>query len=101
MFKFQSIAEWCKINEIDLVVVGPEDPLVNGLADTLKLNNIRCFGPMKAGAVIEADKDWSKAFMVRHNIPTARYESFTDAAAAKEFITRSDNFLMNFLVSNS
>lgn len=73
-------------NKIDLVAVGPEDPLADGIADALKEAGVKCFGPSKAGAKIEADKDWSKAFMVRNNIPTAKYESFTDAEKAKKFI---------------
>lgn len=73
-------------NKIDLVAVGPEDPLADGIADVLKCAGIKCFGPSKRGALIEADKDWSKAFMIKHNIPTAKYESFTDAQKAKSFI---------------
>lgn len=82
----QAIAQWCKEHEIDIVVVGPEDPLANGIVDNLTSLGIKCFGPTKAGARIEADKDWSKSFMNKYQIPTARHKSFTDAAAAKEFI---------------
>ncbi|KAM7351182.1 trifunctional purine biosynthetic protein adenosine-3 Gart [Cochliomyia hominivorax] len=83
---FEAVAKWCQDNKIDLVVVGPEDPLANGLGDVLQKAKIRCFGPSKQGAQIEADKKWAKDFMLRHNIPTARYESFVDCAKAKEFI---------------
>lgn len=68
--------------------MGPEDPLAEGLGDVLEENNVRCFGPNKRGAQIEADKDWAKSFMLRHNIPTARYASFTDPGKAKEFIRK-------------
>lgn len=85
---FQELAKWCKDHTIDLVVVGPEDPLANGIVDTLQEHGIPCFGPTKAGAQIEANKDWSKKFMDKYQLPTARYQSFTDAAAAKEFINR-------------
>lgn len=68
------------------MAVGPEDPLADGISDALTLAGITCFGPSAQGARIEADKDWSKAFMTRHGIPTAKYKSFTIAASAKSFI---------------
>ncbi|KAH8263234.1 hypothetical protein KR044_006258 [Drosophila immigrans] len=83
---FEAIAKWCKLNKISLVSVGPEEPLGLGLGDVLRQAGIACFGPGKQGAQIEADKKWSKDFMLRHGIPTARYESFTDPNKAKKFI---------------
>ena len=84
----QAVASWCKENSIDLVIIGPEDPLANGIVDALSPLGIKCFGPTKAGAEIEANKDWSKKFMCKYQIPTARYQSFTDAKAAKDFINK-------------
>ncbi|TDG46146.1 hypothetical protein AWZ03_007488 [Drosophila navojoa] len=81
-----AIAKWCQLNEISLVVIGPENPLALGLGDVLQKAGIACFGPGKQGAQIEADKKWAKEFMLRHGIPTARYESFTDVNKAKKFI---------------
>ncbi|XP_053690579.1 trifunctional purine biosynthetic protein adenosine-3 [Sabethes cyaneus] len=83
---FDAIVSWCKEHSIHLVAVGPEDPLANGLADKLLAANIKCFGPTQKGARIESDKKWSKDFMHRHGIPTARYSSFNEAADAKAFI---------------
>ena len=77
---FEAIKQFCVEKNIDMVVVGPEDPLVKGIYDDLKLDlrtkNIPVIGPSKAGAVLEGSKDFAKAFMMRHNIPTARYETF-------------------------
>ena len=68
-------------NNIDLVVVGPEDPLVNGIHDFFlddpQLKDIPLIGPQKLGATLEGSKEFAKAFMSRHNIPTAQYGSFT------------------------
>ena len=77
---FEAIKQFCVDKAIDMVVVGPEDPLVKGIYDDLKADertkNIPVIGPSKAGAVLEGSKNFAKAFMVRHNIPTARYETF-------------------------
>lgn len=84
----KAIAEWCQSHNINVVFVGPEDPLADGIADALAAYQIRCFGPSQKGALIESDKSWSKNFMKKFNIPTARYESFEDVNKAKEFIRR-------------
>ena len=77
---FEKIKEFVVANAIDMVVVGPEDPLVKGVYDDLKADertkNVPVIGPSKAGAVLEGSKDFAKAFMQRHNIPTAKYQTF-------------------------
>lgn len=75
----------------DLVVVGPEAALAVGLADALAEVGIACFGPTKAAAQLETSKAFCKAFAERHTIPTARFETFTDTAAAKAALDRFDN----------
>src|SRR5262245_26666308 len=71
------VIRFCKEQHIDLVIVGPEVPLANGLVDSLSGEGIRCFGPKQAAAQIEASKVFAKDFMMRHHIPTARYAAFT------------------------
>lgn len=77
---FEKIKEFVVDNNVDMVVVGPEDPLVKGVYDDLKSDertkNVPVIGPSKAGAVLEGSKDFAKAFMQRHNIPTAKYQTF-------------------------
>ena len=70
------ILRFCKEKKIDLVIIGPEAPLAAGLADELSAHGIMVFGPSKAAAQIEASKVFSKNFMQRHGIPTARYQRF-------------------------
>lgn len=78
--EFDRLKTFAIENQIDMVVVGPEDPLVNGIYDSFKndetTQHIAIIGPSKAGAVLEGSKDFAKAFMKRHNIPTAAYETF-------------------------
>lgn len=81
-----NIVKWCHENNIKLVVIGPEDPLANGISDHLLKNNIKCFGPSQKAAQIEASKAFAKAFMNKYNIPTARWESFTNPEDAKQHI---------------
>lgn len=78
---FEAIKNFCIKENVGMIVVGPEDPLVKGIYDYIKndeaTKNIAVIGPSKAGAVLEGSKDFAKQFMQRHNIPTARYQTFT------------------------
>lgn len=78
--------DYCKAHAIDLVVVGPEQPLVDGLADALRAANIAVFGPSAAGAKLEASKDFTKKLCDKYSIPTARYATFDNRTAAFEYI---------------
>ena len=74
---FDAIERFVADNRIDMIVVGNEDPLVKGVYDRFASDSLLVVGPSKAGAALEGSKDFAKQFMVRHNIPTARYQSFT------------------------
>src|ERR1700740_3707994 len=78
---FEAIKSFVWEKGIDMVVVGPEDPLVKGIYDFFKnhdvLKDVAIIGPSQAGAQLEGSKDFSKEFMIRHKIPTARYQTFT------------------------
>lgn len=80
------LVEFAKKEDIHLTVVGPEAPLSQGVVDAFRAAKLRIFGPYKDAAQLESSKDFAKAFMVRHNIPTAAYATFTDAAAAHEYV---------------
>lgn len=80
------VVRFCKEMQIDLVIIGPEIPLADGLADSLSAQQIRCFGPSQAAAQIEASKVFSKNFMARHHIPTARYATFTQLDKALAYL---------------
>ena len=90
---FEAIKTFVADHGIDMVVVGPEDPLVKGIYDELasdaRTASVPVIGPSKAGAVLEGSKDFAKAFMMRHDIPTARYRTFdgTTLAEGLEFLT--------------
>lgn len=81
-----AVAAFCKANHIDLVVIGPEAPLVAGIVDELTSAGIRAFGPSKAAARLEGSKIFAKEFCARLNIPCAAHASFTDALAAKTYV---------------
>ncbi|MFT6814702.1 MAG: phosphoribosylamine--glycine ligase [Sphingobacteriales bacterium] len=86
---FPEIERFCVLNEIGLVVVGPEDPLVNGIVDFFKssadLKNVLIIGPDKSGAILEGSKDFAKEFMAEFNIPTAAYETFDSSNLSQGF----------------
>ncbi|MBL8258434.1 MAG: phosphoribosylamine--glycine ligase [Candidatus Competibacteraceae bacterium] len=71
---------------VDLTIIGPEVPLVLGITDLFERAGLRCFGPSKAAAQLEGSKTFTKDFLARHRIPTARYQSFTDPDAAEAYI---------------
>lgn len=83
---FPGIAKFCKDNSIDLVVVGPEGPLVEGITDYLESKEIRVFGPSKAASQLEGSKDFMKEAVSRYGIPTAQYKTFTDSRKAKIYL---------------
>ena len=83
----EQLAEFAAGNEIDLTVVGPEEPLVNGIVDKFRENNLRIIGPDKNGAQLEGSKAFAKAFMDKYHIPTAKYDevhTFEEGVAALE-----------------
>ena len=82
---FPGLLEFALEKCIELTIVGPELPLVNGLVDLFSKNDLKCFGPTAAAAQLEGSKTFSKDFLVRYAIPTARYKSFTEIEAALGF----------------
>lgn len=83
-----ALADFAAQNAIHLTVVGPEAPLASGIVDVFRARDLKIFGPTKAAAQLESSKDFAKRFMARHNIPTAGFETFTDPAAAHDYINR-------------
>ena len=84
----RQLRDWALKQKIALTVVGPEAPLAAGVVDDFRSHGLRIFGPTQAAAQLESSKAFSKAFMVRHKIPTAEYETFSDAAAAHAYVDR-------------
>ena len=81
-----TLCQWAQDNAIALTVVGPEAPLAAGVVDMFRAAGLRIFGPTQAAAQLESSKAFSKAFMQRHGIPTAAFDTFTDAAAAHAYV---------------
>ena len=82
----EALAQFALKNQIELTIVGPEDPLVNGITDRFLSLNLNCFGPSKAAAKLEGSKEYMKEFLQRHAIPTASYKSFTDSRLAIAYV---------------
>ncbi|AMO25135.1 phosphoribosylamine--glycine ligase [Ramlibacter solisilvae] len=83
-----ALRDWALANKIALTVVGPEAPLAAGVVDDFQAHGLRVFGPTRAAAQLESSKAFSKAFMRRHGIPTAEYETFSDPAEAHAYVDR-------------
>src|SRR5574340_489369 len=82
------LLEFAQQEKVAFTVVGPEAPLAAGIVDTFRAAGLKIFGPTRFAAQLESSKDFAKAFMVRHGIPTAAYGTFTDAAEAHAYIDR-------------
>jgi phosphoribosylamine---glycine ligase len=83
-----ALRQWAQTNGIGLTLVGPEAPLAAGIVDDFRSHGLRIFGPTQAAAQLESSKAFSKSFMQRHGIPTAAFETFTDAAQAHAYVDR-------------
>ena len=84
--EFNSIEKFCLEEKVELVIIGPEQPLVDGLTDFLQSKNIKTFGPSKNAAQLEGSKTFSKDFFVKYNIPTAKYKSFDNFESSIEYL---------------
>ena len=82
------LIEFVRREGVAFTVVGPEAPLAAGVVDDFRAAGLKIFGPTKAAAQLESSKDFAKAFMKRHHIPTADYETFTDPAAARAYVEK-------------
>ena len=86
----EDVSNFCISNNIELVIVGPEDPLVNGLVDFLESKNIKVFGPRKGAAQLEGSKTFAKDFFIKYGIPTANYKSFDNHHDALKYLDKID-----------
>ena len=82
----QELIDFCRREQIAFTVVGPEAPLAAGIVDDFRTAGLPAFGPTRAAAQLESSKDFAKAFMARHGIPTAQYQTFADAVAAHDYV---------------
>ena len=86
--EFEKLADFAQENQIDLTIIGMDDPLVGGIVDEFESRGLRVFGPRKNAAILEGSKAFSKDLMKKYNIPTAAYETFTDASAALAYLEK-------------
>ena len=84
--EFEKLAAFAKENQVDLTVVGMDDPLVGGVVDVFEKEGLRVFGPRKNAAILEGSKAFSKDLMKKYHIPTAAYENFEDSEAALTYL---------------
>ena len=87
---FEIIETFCVDEKIDLVRIGPEQPLVRGMADFLHSKGIKTFGPSQAAAQLEGSKTFSKDFFIKYGIPTAQYASFNDFDSSRSYLDKID-----------
>ena len=90
--QFDELADFAASNEIDLTIIGMDDPLVGGIVDVFEARGLRVFGPRKRAAILEASKAFSKDLMKKYGIPTASYETFTKLEEAKEYLKKLGKF---------
>ena len=83
------LASFAMKEQIDLTIIGPEDPLVHGITDKFQALGLKCFGPSKDASQLEGSKEFMKNFLQKNNIPTAEYQTFTDATKAIEFVKKT------------
>ena len=87
--EFDKLVAFAKENQVDLTVIGMDDPLVGGVVDVFEAEGLRVFGPNKAAAILEGSKAFSKDLMLKYDIPTAGYKNFEDAKEALAFLEDS------------
>lgn len=83
---FQTLANFAEEQQVELTIIGPEAPLVDGIVDYFQEHGLKCFGPSKGAAQLEGSKSFTKDFLKRHNIPTADYQTFTDLEPAFNYL---------------
>ena len=90
--EFEKLADFAQENQIDLTIIGMDDPLVGGIVDEFESRGLRVFGPRKNAAILEGSKAFSKDLMKKYNIPTAAYEVFTDEDKAVEYLKNNRKY---------